>query len=104
MTDVRGVCAGSAEELAPGVPYVRGWADAKRAADALAEPLRVLDLQAIFAQLKPDVNVHGEGVVRLGTVRPAAAHALATLIMTGLTVEVLAESADGAPTGPPLDS
>ncbi|RBM16845.1 hypothetical protein [Streptomyces sp. PT12] len=89
MTDARGVCARSATDLSVNAPYVRGWAEAKRAADRLAEQLHTLDLDALFPQLKADVNVFGEGIVRLGTVRPAAAEALATLIMTGLTIEAL---------------
>ncbi len=89
MTDARGVCASSATDLTPGVSYVRGWADAKEAAEALAEPLRALDVGHIFAGLRADVNVNGEGIVHLGQVRPAAAKLLATLIIEGLTAEML---------------
>ncbi|RKN09404.1 hypothetical protein [Streptomyces radicis] len=100
MTDARGVCARSATDLSVNAPYVRGWAEAKHAADRLAEQLHTLDLDALFPQLKADVNVFGEGIVRLGTIRPATAQALATLIMTGLTNEVLRRAAaeDDPPT------
>ena len=101
MTDARGVCARSATELDVRVPYVRGWADAKRGADALAEQLRALDLEAVFPQLMADVNVHGDGVVRLGTVRPAAAEALATLITAGLTLEALRSFDSDTPAASP---
>jgi hypothetical protein len=98
MTDARGVCAGSATGLAPGVGYVRGWADAKKGADALAEQLRTLDVGHLFAGLKADVNVDGDGVVQLGQIRPATAQLLATLIMQGLTIEVLGrEAAEAMP-------
>lgn len=89
MTDARGVCAASAAGLAPEVPYVRGWAEARRAAEALAEQLQVLDVGHVFAGLRADVNVNGDGVVQLGEVRPAAAQLLARLITNGLTVEAL---------------
>ncbi|GAB2828804.1 hypothetical protein GCM10027091_69150 [Streptomyces daliensis] len=54
MTDPRGVCACSAEELMPGVPYVRGWAEGRRGADALAEVLSAVGLDSDFpiAQLQ----------------------------------------------------
>ncbi|UED85850.1 hypothetical protein [Streptomyces profundus] len=100
MTDPRGVCARSATDLNADAPYVRGWAEAKRATDHLAAQLHTLDLAALFPQLKADVNVFGEGVVRLGTIRPATAEALATLIMAGLTNELLhkASAKDEPPT------
>jgi hypothetical protein len=80
------------------VAYVRGWADAKQGADALAEQLRALDVGHLFAGLKADVNVNGDGVVQLGEIRPAAAQLLATLIVQGLTVEVLGrEAAEAIP-------
>ncbi|MGP4111976.1 hypothetical protein ACTWP5_13800 [Streptomyces sp. 4N509B] len=98
MTDARGVCAGSATGLASGVSYVRGWADAKTGADALAEQLRALDVGHLFAGLKADVNVNGDGIVHLGQIRPATAQLLATLIVQGLTMEVLSrETTDARP-------
>jgi hypothetical protein len=88
MTDARGVCAGRAETLIPDVPYVRGWAHAKRKADALAEELLALGLDFDFPGLAPDVNVFGDGIVSLGPVRPEAAEILAQLITAGLAAEM----------------
>ncbi|URN13208.1 hypothetical protein LUW77_21810 [Streptomyces radiopugnans] len=81
MTDPRSVCRKRAENLMPGVPYVRGWADGKRGADALATVLRELGLDSDFPGLKADVNVSGDGVVCLGTIRPDAAKLLASLLV-----------------------
>ncbi|MGW7008166.1 hypothetical protein ACWGCW_36590 [Streptomyces sp. NPDC054933] len=86
--DPRRVIARRAEELAPAVPYVRGWAEAKRATDALAEQLCSLGLDLDFLGLKADVSVFGDGLVCLGPVRPDAAQLLANLIATGLAVEM----------------
>ncbi|MET7908794.1 hypothetical protein ABZS98_11015 [Streptomyces avermitilis] len=88
MTDRRGVVAKRAENLMPGVPYVRGWAQARRGADELAAQLTALGLEPDFPGLTADVNVSGDGLVRLGTVRPEAAMMLAELIVSGLAVEI----------------
>jgi len=72
----------------PGVPYVRGWADGKRGADALATVLHELGLASDFPGLRADVNVTGDGVVCLGTIRPDAAKLLASLLVVGLTTEM----------------
>ncbi|MFD7403571.1 hypothetical protein ACFV7R_13070 [Streptomyces sp. NPDC059866] len=87
MTDRRGVVAKRAENLMPGVPYVRGWAQARRSAGALAVQLTALRLESDFPGLTADVNVLGDGLVRLGTIRPEAALMLAELIMSGLAAE-----------------
>lgn len=88
MTDRRGVVAKRAENLLPGVPYVRGWAQARRGADELAAQLTALGLEPDFPGLTADVNVSGDGLVRLGVVRPEAALMLANLIMSGLAAEL----------------
>ncbi|MET9895360.1 hypothetical protein ABZZ47_35220 [Streptomyces sp. NPDC006465] len=88
MTDRRGVVAKRAENLMPGVPYVRGWAQARRGADELAAQLSTLGLESDFPGLTPDVNVSGDGLVRLGVVRPEAALILAELIVSGRLAEL----------------
>ncbi|MGW1504731.1 hypothetical protein ACWCQW_40715 [Streptomyces mirabilis] len=88
MTDRRGVVAKRAENLMPGVPYVRGWAQARRGADELAAQLSTLGLESDFPGLTPDVNVSGDGLVRLGVVRPEAALILAELIVSGCLAEL----------------
>ena len=88
MTDRRGVVAKRAENLMPSVPYVRGWAQARRGADELAAQLTALGLEPDFPGLTADVNVSGDGLVRLGTVRPEAALLLAELIVSGLAAEM----------------
>ena len=88
MTDPRGVVAKRAEELRPGVPYVRGWATAKKGAEALAEQLAAIGLESDFPALKADVNVFGDGLVCLGAIRPEAAVLLSVLIATGLAMEM----------------
>ncbi|MFF3879231.1 hypothetical protein [Streptomyces sp. NPDC001978] len=88
MTDRRGVVAKRAENLMPGVPYVRGWAQARRSAGALAAQLTALGLELDFPGLVADVNVSGDGLVRLGSVQPEAALILAELIMSGLAAEM----------------
>src|SRR5690606_34266344 len=65
MTDRRGVVAKRAENLMPGIPYVRGWAQARRGAGALAAQLTALGLEPDFPGLTADVNVSGDGLVRL---------------------------------------
>ncbi|MEU2617557.1 hypothetical protein ABZ642_05220 [Streptomyces sp. NPDC007157] len=87
MTDRWGVVAKRAENLMPGVPYVRGWAQARRSAGALAEHLTALGMESDFPGLAADVNVSGDGLVRLGSIRPEAALMLAELILSGLTAE-----------------
>ncbi|MFU2341606.1 hypothetical protein [Streptomyces albidoflavus] len=88
MTDRRGVVAKRAENLSPDVPYVRGWARACRGAGALATQLTALGLEPDFPGLSADVSVAGDGLVRLGAIRPEAALLLAELIVSGLTAEV----------------
>ncbi|MEU6554627.1 hypothetical protein ABZ915_30785 [Streptomyces sp. NPDC046915] len=87
MIDRRGVVAKRAEDIMPGVPYVRGWAQARRSAGALAAQLTALGLEPDFPGLAADVNVSGDGLVRLGTLRPEAARMLAELIVSGLAAE-----------------
>ncbi|GAA2400372.1 hypothetical protein GCM10010420_28800 [Streptomyces glaucosporus] len=100
VTDPRGVCRRRAENLAPEVPYVRGWAEGKRSADALATVLRGLGLDSDFPGLKADVNEEGDGVVCLGTIRPEAAELLASMLIVGLTVEMATQLASAPPNGP----
>ncbi|MFF4346305.1 hypothetical protein [Streptomyces sp. NPDC001530] len=88
MTDRRGVVAKRAENLAPDVPYVRGWIRARRGAEALARQLSALGLESDFPGLSADVNVFGDGLVRLGSIRPEAAALLAELIASGLAAEM----------------
>ncbi|GGY44835.1 hypothetical protein [Streptomyces djakartensis] len=87
MTDRRGVVAKRAEDLSPGVPYVRGWNRARRSAGSLADQLVLLGLDCDFPGLVADVNVSGDGLVQLGAVRPEAAELLAQLITAGLEAE-----------------
>ncbi|MGW0104411.1 hypothetical protein ACWD0B_03900 [Streptomyces cellulosae] len=94
MTDRRGVVAKRAENLLPGVPYVRGWNRARRSAGTLADQLVLLGLDSDFAGLMADVNVFGDGLVQLGTVRPEAAELLAKLITAGLEAELLDTTAE----------
>ncbi|MDI9889436.1 hypothetical protein QMZ92_35315 [Streptomyces sp. HNM0645] len=79
-----------AETLTPGVPYVRGWVRARRGAESLARQLSALGLQSDFPGLSADVNVFGDGLVRLGSIRPEAAALLAGLIAAGLAAEAAA--------------
>ncbi|WP_405464257.1 hypothetical protein OG783_09845 [Streptomyces jietaisiensis] len=88
MTDRRGVVAKRAENLSQDVPYVRGWARACRGAGALAMQLTALGLEPDFPGLAADVNVAGDGLVRLGAIRPEAAQLLAELIVSGLAKEM----------------
>jgi hypothetical protein len=87
MTDRHGVIAPRAENLTPGVNYFRGWAEARRGAESLAEQLAALGLENDFPGLAADVNVWGDGLVRLGAVRPDAALLLARLIEAGTAVQ-----------------
>ncbi|MCF3960366.1 hypothetical protein [Streptomyces fuscigenes] len=88
MSDPRRVVAKRAENLSPTVPYVRGWAEAKRGADSLADQLRAAGLSSDFLGLKADVSVFGDGLVCLGPIRPAAAELLARLPASGLAMEM----------------
>ncbi|MGW2444970.1 hypothetical protein [Streptomyces sp. NPDC001675] len=94
MTDRRGVVAKRAEDLVPGMPYVRGWNRARRSADTLADQLVLLGLDSDFSGLVADVNVLGDGLVQLGTVRPDAAEMLAKLIAAGLQAELHGTTAE----------
>ncbi|MFI1291990.1 hypothetical protein ACH4VM_26600 [Streptomyces sp. NPDC020792] len=94
MTDRRGVVAKRAEDLLPGVPYVRGWNRAQRSAGTLADQLVLLGLDSDFPGLVADVNVFGDGLVQLGTVRPEAAELLAKLITAGLEAELRGTTAE----------
>lgn len=101
MTDPRGACAQPASTLSPGVPYVRGWAEGKRAAELLAEQLALAALADGFASLCGDVNNLGDGVVTLGKALPETALRLSALLAAGLLAEQLAEHAtEDAPTPP----
>ncbi|WP_329364557.1 hypothetical protein OG896_11035 [Streptomyces sp. NBC_00669] len=100
MTDPRGVCARSAETLAPGIPYVRGWSDARRAAEALARQLTGAGLASDVPGLKADVNVIGQGVVPVGTVRPDVCRELARLIAAGLAAEMAQQHNRGTSRAP----
>ncbi|WP_406282765.1 hypothetical protein [Embleya sp. NBC_00896] len=77
-----------ADFLRPGVPYVRGWSDARDAARELAEELRLLGLANDFAYLQGDVNVVGKGHVRLGRVTSDAATRLAEALTLGMCVQI----------------
>ncbi|MEV8294128.1 hypothetical protein [Streptomyces rochei] len=83
-----------AEDLLPGVPYVRGWNRARRSAGTLANQLVLLGLDSDFPGLMADVNVFGDGLVQLGTVRPEAAELLAKLITAGLETELRGTTAE----------
>jgi hypothetical protein len=67
--------------LHPGRNYAAGCKAANDACERLATALVPVGLADKFAYLKPDVNVFGTGLVQLGTVTPATAHALAELLM-----------------------
>ncbi|QHA07806.1 hypothetical protein GQF42_34935 [Streptomyces broussonetiae] len=97
MTDRRGVVAKRAEDLVPGVAYVRGWARARRSAGTLADQLVLLGLDSDFPGLVADVNVFGDGLVQLGTVRPEAAELLAKLITAGLDAGMHSKTVEAPP-------
>ncbi|MFE3016696.1 hypothetical protein [Streptomyces sp. NPDC059256] len=88
MTDRRGVTAKRAEDLLPGIPYVRGWSKGHRGATALATALKTLGLETDFPGLRADVNVDGDGLVCLGSVSPEAADLLARALVAGLAMEI----------------
>ncbi|MBB5104546.1 hypothetical protein [Streptomyces spectabilis] len=56
----------------------------------------LLGLDSDFPGLTADVNIFGDGLVELGTVRPDAAARLAELITAGLQAE-LCDTSAGAP-------
>lgn len=91
MTDPRGACAQPAGTLAPGVPYARGWAEGRRAAEILAEQLALADLADGFPALRADVNILGDGVVSLGEIPPETALRLSAPLAVGLLAEKLDE-------------
>lgn len=91
MADAMGpsqIVARRAENLSEARPYVRGWAQARGAAESLAEQLRLAGLETDVPGLKADVSVFGDGLVCLGTLRPDAVELLARLVATGLTAEM----------------
>ncbi|MGW5662828.1 hypothetical protein ACWEWG_22435 [Streptomyces sp. NPDC003758] len=53
----------------------------------MAAQLTNLAVEPDFPGLSADVNVSGDGLVRLGTIRPEAALVLARLIVSGLGAE-----------------
>jgi hypothetical protein len=77
--------------LTPGVPYVRGWAEGRRAAELLAEQLTLAALSEGFPSLRADVNILGDGVVTLGKALPETALRLSALLAAGLLAEQLGE-------------
>ncbi|MDF3293392.1 hypothetical protein [Streptomyces silvisoli] len=101
MTDPRRVIAKRAENLEPAKPYVRGWADAKRGTEALAEQLRAAGLGSDFLGLKADVSVFGDGLVCLGPVRPAAVELFAKMLATGLATEMAEHAGLSSAVEPP---
>jgi hypothetical protein len=64
--------------LEPGIPYVRGWAHAARAAAALENELRACGLS--FPHIRAEVNVFGVGIIELGRITPNTANALTALL------------------------
>ncbi|MFE0180872.1 hypothetical protein [Streptomyces olivaceus] len=62
----------------------------------MVDQLALLGLDSDFPGLVADVNVLGDGLVQLGTVRPEAAELLAELVMVGLPAE-LTGTTDMAP-------
>ena len=69
-----------AHTLTKGVPYVRGWARAARAAAALKHELNACGLPTALPYLKADVNALGVGTVELGRITPQTAETLAALL------------------------
>jgi hypothetical protein len=78
---------------------VRGWAEGRQAAEALAEQLVLADLADGFAALRADVNILGDGVVSLGKILPETALRFSTLLAAGVLAEKLDEwsTEDAAP-------
>jgi hypothetical protein len=84
----RTVCAPRAEILQDGIPYVAGWSAAQRATTALARSLGQAALASGFGALRADVNVHGQGVVCIGTIPADVVQQLVTLLTEGLCAEL----------------
>ncbi|WP_345537301.1 hypothetical protein [Phytohabitans rumicis] len=70
---------GPAYALADGVPYVRGWTDAHRAAEVLRAELRAWGIEGRTA-VRAEVVCGGVGVVELGCVSPELAELLAAVL------------------------
>ena len=77
-----------ADILHNGVPYVRGWHQALTAAQALAEELRALGLEDDFAYMRADVNLNGDGFIRLDLITTQTALRLITALTRGLCAEL----------------
>ena len=77
-----------AEILRDGIPYVRGWAQARFAALTLAEELQALGLECGFPYLRADVNMNGDGFIRLDLITAETARCLVTLLTLGLCTEL----------------
>lgn len=73
-------------EARSGVPYVSEWARAKAAAAALADTLHRLGLAPEFGDLRPDVNVFGDALVRLDWTTADAVLAFARAVFAGTRV------------------
>ena len=82
------LCEPRAEVFGTGAPFVAGWASARDASGALAEQLSRAGLVDVFAGLRADVSVSGQGLVCLGSFDPATVRALAELLVRGLCVEL----------------
>jgi len=77
-----------ADILHNGVPYVRGWHQANTAAQELAEELRALGLEDDFAYMRADVNLNGDGFIRLDLITADTAHRLIDALTRGLCHEL----------------
>ncbi|WP_436772207.1 hypothetical protein [Yinghuangia sp. YIM S09857] len=86
-------CAPRAEILHEGIPYVRGWNAADDATRELAGVLMAAGLAVGFGALKADVNVHGDGLVNLGSVPADVVAQLAELLTRGLCAEMAQRAA-----------
>jgi hypothetical protein len=83
-----GICAPRAEIFVEGVPFVRGWAQARSAGMELAKHLENAGLTEVFPGLRADVSVNGDGLVCLGIVDVETAQRLEALLLRGLCVEM----------------
>jgi hypothetical protein len=79
LPDVSDVDAG-AVGLVSGVPYVRGWAEANRAAERLRAELGAWGIGDDRMAVRARVNAGGAGVVELGWINPELAELLAGLL------------------------